>query len=411
MGSEDRALRGRWKVLLGGFLLSLMGGVAYAWGVFVVPMMERFGWSRYGATLPFTFFMLVFAFFMVPAGHWQDKKGPNKVAPVGAILFLIAYILSGLVDRFPNPWWLVLSYGFLGGLACALTYSCVAPVARKWFPDKPGLAVSLAVMGFGLAAIFFAPLKARFLIPAYGIESTFLIIGILTSGISLLASRLLKNPPQNWSFYEQCLQSGQCKTVEVRAELAPSQVVGKRLFWELWFVFFLVSTGGFVSLSLISSYGQEVLGLNPLFASLAISVFAGVNGLGRPLAGYLGDRFGILFTMIGAYVLQGLTLVLFGELVLSQVRLYVASAMVGFGYAVNLALFPTLVALCFGIKHLGANYGLVFTAFGVAALVSGIGSWMFDLTGSFTPAFVFSGLMALLGAGLSFLVKKAYRLY
>ena len=161
----EKYLTSRWRVPFGGFLLALMGGVSYSWGVFIIPLMEKYNWSKAQATLPFTVFMVVFAIVMVPAGRFQDKAGPRKTSMFGSVLFFLAYGLASLIDRIPSLWWLVITYGIIGGIACGLTYASVAPPVRKWFPDKPGLAVSLAVMGFGLSALLFAPLKVDYLIP------------------------------------------------------------------------------------------------------------------------------------------------------------------------------------------------------------------------------------------------------
>jgi hypothetical protein len=159
----------RWRIPFAGFLLALMGGISYAWGVFVIPLMDRFRWTKTEATLPFTLFMIIFSLSMVPGGKLQDALGPRKVAAGGAVLFLFAYGLASLIGYLPNVWWLIFSYSLLGGVACGLTYACVAPPARKWFPDKPVIAISFGVMGFGLAALVFAPLKASYLIPVLGI--------------------------------------------------------------------------------------------------------------------------------------------------------------------------------------------------------------------------------------------------
>jgi OFA family oxalate/formate antiporter-like MFS transporter len=80
-----------------------------------------------------------------------------------------------------------------------LTYACVAPPARKWFPDKPAFAVSTTVMGFGLSALVFAPLKSEYLIPNQGIENTFLLLSVIILVVVLLASRIIKNPPDGWT--------------------------------------------------------------------------------------------------------------------------------------------------------------------------------------------------------------------
>lgn len=401
----------RWSVPFAGFLLALMGGISYAWGVFVVPMTNEFGWSSAEATLPFTVFMVVFSLTMVPAGSLQDRIGPSKVSAAGAVLLFVAYGLASLVESISSPWWLVLTYGLIGGVACGLVYACVAPSARKWFPDKPGLAISLAVMGFGLAAVFVAPLKANYLIPTFGISGTLFILAIVTSLVCLFAAWLIRDPaegwlPEGWKPPKQKLN----KIEKQRQELKPKELIRNPLFVMIWVMFALVSAGGLIAIGTLPSFGETVINLTPVKAAVALSFFAGFNGFGRPIAGALSDKFGVLRVMSVTYVVQSLAFLSIPYFVSSGTELYIIAALLGWGYAVTLALFPTLTSICFGVEHLGTNYGLVFTAFGVGALSPSIGSWVFDSIGSYTPVFVIAGVLTGVGQVISMVIKRGYGL-
>lgn len=397
----------RWSIPFAGFLLALMGGISYAWGVFVVPMTNAFGWSSAQSSLPLTVFMVVFSVTMVPAGRWQDKVGPKKIATIGAFLFLVTYGLASLLPYFPSPWWLVLTYGCIGGIACGLTYSCVAPPARKWFPDKPGLAISFAVMGFGLAAVLIAPLKANYLIPNYGIDGTFLILAGLSFSVCLFAAWIIKNPPADWQVpgYEP---KPTTPALEQEQNLQPKQLLATTVFKVIWLAFAFVIVGGLVAIGLIPAYAENILSATPVQAALAISVFAGLNGFGRPLAGLLSDKFGVVWVMLFTYSIQALTFLLFPFVVSGFFTLYLAAALLGWGYAVTLALFPQLTALSFGVKHMGMNYGLVFTAFGVGACGPFLGSLVYDTTNSYTSVFICAGIMTSLGLALCVWLKHKY---
>ncbi len=398
----------RWSVPVAGFLLALMGGISYAWGVFVIPMRDTFGWSTAEATLPLTAFMVIFSLMMVPAGIIQDRIGPGRVALLGALLFFAAYALAALVVVFPSPWWLIFSYSLLGGMACGLTYACVAPPARKWFPDKPGLAIAVAVMGFGLAAVVFAPLKANYLIPEYGIAGTFLSIGLLTAIVSIFASWLITNPPKDW--VPAGFSKPDSSTIPLMAQNAtPREVVASSQFKLMWFTFVCVIAGGLMAIGLIPTYGVEMLSLTTVEAAIAISIFAAVNGLGRPLAGYLSDRFGILEVMLVTYIVQALTYLLFPLAVTSLPTLYLGAALLGWGFAVTLALFPVLTANYFGTKNMGVNYGLVFTAFGFGALSPVLSSLLYDHTNSYTLIFLIVGTLTSLGCLLVICLKKKFQ--
>ncbi|MCX8015308.1 MAG: OFA family MFS transporter, partial [candidate division WOR-3 bacterium] len=323
----------RWTVPFAGFLLALMGGFSYAWGVFVERMIERFGWTKTETALPFTIFMVVFALVMVPAGRLQDKLGPRKVSALGAILFFVAYGLASLVNYLSSVWWLIITYGIIGGTACGLTYACVAPPARKWYPDKPGLAVSFAVSGFGLAALVIAPLKARYLIPTYGIEGTFFIMGIVIFAVSLFAAWLIKNPPPDWKPKDWIHLTAK-KTIAIRAEATPKEMLKSPIFYIIWSAYALIMVGGLMSVKTLPPYG-EFIGLTPVQAALSISIFSGFNGFGRPLAGFLADRFGVLKVMVITYSISTLIFLIFPIIVTSRIPLYFASMVLGWSYAVT----------------------------------------------------------------------------
>lgn len=400
----------RWKVVFAGFILALMGGVSYSWGVLVIPMMEEYGWIMTEATLPFTVFLVVFSIAMIPAGRLVDRLGPRRIAAIGAVIFFISYSLSALVTNFPHHWWLMITYGVIGGIGCGLTYASVAPPIRKWFPDTPGLAVSFAVMGFGLSALIAAPIKANYLLPVHGIEGTFFILAIITSSMTLFGAFLIGNPPTDWSPLGN--NSGKIikDTIRIRRELTPREVVGDPSFWITWATFALVAGGGLSSLGLIPTYGQRVIGLTPAESALAISIFAAFNGFGRPLAGLLGDRFGYLRIMTITYAIQTITLITFPFFVTSRVMLYISSALIGWGLAVTLALFPALTSISFGTRNLGVNYGLLFTAFGAGSVASSIGAWLFHISGSYTPIFISTGIMAAISLALCMMLRRKYLL-
>ncbi len=394
----------RWRILLAGFLLALMGGFSYSWGVMVLPLMERFGWTKGEAVLPFTVFMVVFALVMVPAGKLQDRYGPRLISSIGGVLFFLSYGLAALVGKFPYAWWLVFTYGLIGGTACGLTYACVAPPARKWFPDKPAFAVSTTVMGFGLSALVIAPLKSQYLIPVHGIERTFLIISGLMIVVILWAARLIDNPPDGWTPPQMTENQTSNVPKKSRIEFSPKEIIGKKSFWTIWITFGLMISGGLMAIGLLPTYGISI-GLSASQSALALSIFSGFNGFGRPLAGWLADRFGILRVMIATYLVQTIVLLSFPVLSVSLPGLFASSALLGWGFAVTLGLFPVLTSICFGVKHLGVNYGLVFTAFGAGALAPSLGSWLSGITGSDAQAFMAAGVFAAIGFALCILLK------
>ncbi|MFN2341496.1 MAG: OFA family MFS transporter [Halanaerobium sp.] len=398
----------RWIVLFGGFLLSLMGGMSYAWGSFVLPLVEEWGWTAAQANLPFTMMIIVFSVTMIPAGWLQDKYGPTKIAFTGSIMFFVGYSLAALMKYFPSPIWLTLTYGIGVGIACGLTYATIAPTARKWFADQPGFAVSLAVMGFGLAAVIFAPLKKE-MIKLWGVDGTLFVLGIFIAIVALIGSRLIENPPQEWtppvnsnSDFEENIES---KVIE---DLPPKEFIKTPRFYILWLALAAVIGGGLTAIGLLTAYGEIELQLAPAFAALSVSFYSLANGLGRPIMGWLADRWGTIKVMMGAYIIQGSVFLMLPWVATSPLRLFVCSLLLGLGYATTFALFPVVVAKVSGTKHLGMNYGMVFSAFGLGAITSLIGSWLLDVTGSFNSAFLMAGFATVFGLLLLFILYKKF---
>lgn len=386
--------QGRWTILLAGFLLSLMGGMSYAWGSFVVPLVTDWGWTATQASLPFTVLIIVFAITMIPAGWIQDKIGPRKVATWGAIQFLVGYALSGLLRWLPHPGWLIFSYGFVVGIACGLTYSCIAPTARKWYPDRPGFAVSTAVMGFGLAAVVFSPVK-RLIIDRFGVDGTFLVLSVFIATIAFIGARLIKNPPADYHVNDGPGKGK--KTLSKVADVPPGRFVRTPVFYLLWLALAMVIGGGLTAIGLIPAYGEIKLALEPALAATAISAYALTNGLGRPVVGYLSDKVGTIRIMTVVYIIQAIVFLLLPWVAVNLPLLILCSLLLGLGYATTFALFPVLVSAGFGTKYLGLNYGLVFSAFALGAITSLIGSKLLDITDSFTPAFLLAGTTTVIG--------------
>ena len=94
--------------------------------------------------------------------------------------------------------WLYVCFGVIGGLGNGFGYATPIPVMAKWFPDKRGLAVGLAVGGYGAGSALFGPLANLNLIPTYGVHTTFQILGGIFLVMTVIGAFLLKNPPAGY---------------------------------------------------------------------------------------------------------------------------------------------------------------------------------------------------------------------
>jgi len=398
----------RWIILVSGFVLNLMLGVVYSWSVFVRPLMNSYGWTKTTATLPFTIFLAVFALMMVPAGRAQDKIGPRKVAMIGGILLGAGFILASFISHFGTPIWLFLTYGLTAGAGCGLGYACSIPPARKWFPDKPGLAVGLVVMGFGMSALLFAPLQ-RQLIDSLGVPAAFLTIGIILLVFATLSASLMKNPPEGWKPENwQPPRPANPAAASPRADYEPREAVSSLRFWMLWLMYTFMAAAGLMVIGHIAAYTEE-LGIAAMYAALAAGVLSAFNAAGRPGGGLIADKLGIVKAMLIIFTFQGIIMLLFPHVAVSLATILIVVSIIGFNYGANFAIFPTATAEGFGVKNLGVNYGLVFTSYGVGGVLGPLtGSYVYDSTQSYAAAFTVAAVIAFVAVVIALVYQVRY---
>lgn len=400
IATNVRPFLSRWSIPLSGLLLTLMGGISYAWGVFVVPLQEVFGWTRAQAVLPVS----VYLFFFPPiglllGGYLQDKYGPRKIASIGGILFFLAYLMASQIERFPYVWWLLLSYGVLGGIGSGFAYCVAVPSARKWFPDRTALAVTVSVTGFGLAATFFAPWITR-LIRTVGIADTFLALAIVTSSVALFAAWLQRVPPAGWvpQGWEGFQAGTSAAMYAARREATLREALKSGFFYLQWLGFFCVIFGGLMAMAHLVPYGVSILKMEKPAAAVAMVYFGLANGFGRTIAGIIAEKTGPVQVMLVTYIITGISFLLFNTVVTTPSTLYACALIFGWGFAVTLGLMPVLTTVVFGSQNLGAIYGAVKTAFGVAALLGPMAAaWAYDVTQSYALPFAAAGILSLVG--------------
>ena len=182
----------RWWRVVGGLSMNLALGTLYAWSVFVAPLEEKFGWKRAETSMVFTIAIVAFATAFVVAGRLQDRFGPFWISITGGLLVSLGYFMCAYTEDLN---WLYLWFGIFVGLGNGFGYATPIPVMAKWFPDRRGLAVGLAVAGYGGGSAIFGPLCSNYLIPHYGLATTFHILGAIFLVMTTAGAFLLTNPP------------------------------------------------------------------------------------------------------------------------------------------------------------------------------------------------------------------------
>ncbi|HTX51802.1 MAG TPA: OFA family MFS transporter [Candidatus Baltobacteraceae bacterium] len=390
-----------WIVVLAGIAINLVLGSLYAWGVLAKALVVDWHWSRTDAALPFTVSTAAFAVMMIFAGRMQDRLGPRVVAVLGGIMFGIGLVGSSAAR---SPGVMLLTYGLLGGMGIGLCYSATTPPAIKWFPaHKKGLVTGMVVSGVGLAAVYVSPLT-QFLLQKTSIPQTFLILGIGATVAISLVSMFLANPPAG--FQPAAAPTGAPRPkMGKAAQLDWHEMVRTAEFYRLWSMFALTASAGLMIIAHVAIIAREQARWEWGFVPVAL--LAIFNTLGRIVSGYVSDRIGRRETMLLAFVLQAVNMLAFAFYTTPGLLVF-GSAFTGLCYGTIFTLMPAATADSYGVKNLGVNYGLVFTAFGVAGILGPIlGGRIRDLSGSYTASYVISAVMLLIGAGLAFRTRKS----
>jgi OFA family oxalate/formate antiporter-like MFS transporter len=380
--TADSIARG-WR-LAGGFLMTLALGTLYAWSVFVAPLEAEFGWKRAQTSAVFTIAVLMFSSSFIIAGRLQDKFGPFWVAFTGSILVSAGFFLCAYTSSLPH---LLFCYGVLGGIGNSFGYSTIVPVMAKWFPDKRGLAIGLALTGYGGGSAIFGPIASLWMIPRYGWRSTFMILGLILLAMTMTGTLLVRNPPEGYrpaGWTPGRTQRWEQTTYEFR----PSEVLRTPTFYLMWCGFGFGSTAGLMVISQLLPFArsQGVPGAALVTMGLVVGAFGNVSG--RLLSGWLSDMLGRLNTLRIVLVIATASMPMLYKVGANVAALYVMVWVVYFCYGAQGAVNPTAVADFFGTRNAGINYSLLFTSWGVAGTIGPtIGGVLFDRYHNYEAAF------------------------
>jgi MFS transporter, OFA family, oxalate/formate antiporter len=281
----------------------------------------------------------------------------------------------------------------IGGVGNGFGYATPIPVMAKWFPDKRGLAVGLAVGGYGAGSALFGPLAQLKLIPAYGLPATFQILGVIFLVMTLAGAALLKNPPagyrpEGWS-------PAAAKVAAAAREFTPAEMLCTPTFYLMWIGFALGCSAGLMVISQLVPFARSVGIAAAALSTMTLVVGAVGNASGRILSGWMSDRLGrinVLRAMIAISTVAMPALYAAGS---NVALLYAAVFVVYWCYGTQLSVNGAAAADFWGTRNAGINYGILFTAWGVAGVIGPrIGGVLYDRYHNYQAAFYSAAILA-----------------
>jgi len=392
------AQQGRWFLIPLGMLILLCLGSVYSWSIFRTPLERELGINATESLLPYTLVLVFYAALMPVAGFYIPRLGPRVVTVIGGVIVGMGYLLSSFATHIGT---LVLTYGVMGGMGIGIAYGVPMAVVSRWFPEQKGLAVGLTVVGFGLSPLVTAPL-ANQLINLYTVRPTLRLFGIVLMVVIITAALMMKFPPQGWH----------PQTAPALVSLAnsyPKNLWQSRSFYGLWICYAIGTMLGLSAIGISSPVGQEIIEINATLAANSVSLFALFNGISRPLFGYLADRFKPHHIAILSYVLTLIACILMMKATAGHITTYlIAFCLFWFCLGGWLAMAPTITLRFFNPDQYAQNYGIIFTAYGVGALVGTlVVGRVRDFFGTYVYVFYPMAFLAIVGIIVAhFLLKR-----
>jgi MFS family permease len=390
---------GRWFLIPLGMVILLCLGSVYSWSIFRNPLENELGISATASLLPYTFVLVFFAVLMPIAGFYIPRIGTRVTTAIGGLVVGLGYILSSFADQIGI---LVFTYGVLAGTGIGIAYGVPMVVVSRWFPDKKGLALGLTIVGFGLSPLITAPL-ANQLINAYTVRPTLRILGIAFAAIILAIALVMKLPPQGWHPRQNVTAA-----TSISALAYPDKLLKSRSFYGLWVCYAIGTLVGLSAIGISSPVGEEIIDIDPTVAAASVSLFAVFNGVSRPLFGWLSDRFKPHYVAIFSYVLILIGCILMVNAQTGEVVNYlIAFCLFWFCLGGWLAMAPTITLRFFNPEQYAQNYGIIFTAYGVGALVGTLVTGRIrDLFGAYHYVFYPMAFLATMGIVIATVLLK-----
>ncbi len=394
-------------VIIAIIILAIFTLTYITFGIFIVPLTTEFNWDRGALTGAFTMKTLVSAIIGVLAGRLSDKYGPRILVTISSLLLGIGFFLMSQVN---SLWQVYLIWGLLMGIGGGFCYIPIASTIPKWFVKNKGLAMGLTSSGLGAGGLI-APLLAQWLISSYSWQQAFITFGVITLILMIPLAQFMKPSPERIGLSPY----GEDSTIEDKRPLTSStkglsfnQAIRTTRFWIFGSTLFCIHFAIMAISVHIVPHAVDI-GISAMVAASLLSIITVTSIIGRSLSGLISDRIGGRLTLTACFVT--LTLIIMWLLFAQETwMLYLFAIIFGVAYGGVRPLEPVILTELFGLHSIGFILGCIMVIMQAGAALGPllVGS-IFDITGSYSLAFIICIVLAALAIILSLILLKAKR--
>lgn len=382
----------RWLQLAAGIVAMMaIANLQYAWTLFTKPIQQHLHVSLIAVQWTFTLFIALETWLVPFEGYLVDRIGPRFMLGTGSILVALGWVGSGYAESIGGLYF----WYSIGGIGAGIVYGGTVGNALKWFPDHRGLCVGLTAGAYGIGtASTIAPVAN--MLKAYGYQHTFIVWGLIQGAVVLICALFLARPPEGWTPPNWIEKAAKIrKKVNTSAvDLTPFEMLHQPSFYVIYLMMTMLAFGGLVVTAqlnpMAASYKVDkiVVAFGMTAVVLAITVDRLLNGLTRPFWGWVSDHIGRENAIFVAFILEAIAVYALLQLISYPLWFVVLSGLCFFAWGNIFSLFPSLTGDLYGSKWATTNYGVVYTAKGVAAAFAGPGAaWIYSKSGSWSKVF------------------------
>lgn len=356
-------MRNRWFIALAAIGLHISIGSVYAWSVLTRPIMADMGFTLSQTTWTFSLAILMLGLSAGFLGSFAEKIGPKKSGLIAMLFWVTGLLGTAYALSIHNLTLLYLFYGIIGGIGLGIGYITPVSTLVKYFPNRPGFATGLAIMGFGFASLIAGPLM-QYLVAQVGLVDTFIILGVIYLIIMGASSLYLKAPQPKQS--TRTTKDRSTMYVHTHGMLA-NDAMKTWQFGALWWVFFINITCGIGLLSLASPMAQEAIGMTPTAAASLVGIIGIFNGGGRIAWSTISDYLGRAQTYILFFIIEIVAFYLLAQ-TNSPLTFQILILLIITCYGGGFSCMPAYLADLYGIRQLSTIHGRILTAWGLAGI-------------------------------------------
>jgi len=396
-----------------GWVVALAGGITvlaaanfqYYFGVFLKPLINQFGWSRAAFSGCVTAANILSGLMSPVTGNLSDRYGPRKLIFVGVLLVGLSYLLS---SRISSLWQLYLFLGILIGIGMGFFFTPVVATVTRWFGGRAGLANGIVMSGFGMAQILLPPI-ATYLILQHSWETCFIVLGMAAWGLGLLAWSFIRNPPQSMTNPPPGKSAGAGDISDEKTPAIDYYTLSEALRTPtLWIMLTIYMIAGICFMMMVIHIVAAAIdiGITPEAAAIILTLGGISSTLGRLILGGLASKFGNKIVLALCLAVQAPALFFLAGA--SDLHVfYIIAVVYGFAYAGTSPIIPTMAASLFGTRSVGSIFGTLNLAYTTGAAIGPLlAGYIFDVTGSYSAAFLSAAAAMAISFLLCLLLKR-----